>query len=501
MIQSNKRATIAIIGAGMGGLAAGIYGQVNGYKTQIFEMHGLPGGQCTSWERKGYTFDGCIHHLFGCNPETKINALWRELGAMPRALATMREKVSVSSPEGKLFSDYYDLQRLEAHLKDLAPQDAKVIDGYLASIRAFCGLDVWGDLMAGGTGDKLRLMPALLPKMRWFSTTMAQYAERFSDPFLRSAFPLMGYSLPDMPFAMHLLYHGYGCMQDVAWPVGGAAAFARSIERRYKELGGQVHYRQKVVEILTENDRAVGLRLDDGTVEGADIVISNADGRKTILEMLGGRYIDERLRGYCAEPDDETNWAVHVFLGVDRDLSQEPSSLVMLLDRPVTIAGHDCKSLEMQMYGHDPTMAPRGKGTIKVELFSGYKYWKALAEDRSRYNEEKQRVADTVIDLLEEHHFPGIRGQVEAVDVPTLLTWERFMGGTHGFACMPKKKPSFVAALAGGGSDMLVPGLASFFLVRTWATSTGALFANALSGKTAIRKICQEDGKSFARLP
>jgi phytoene dehydrogenase-like protein len=40
--------SIIIVGAGMGGMAAGIYGQMNGYETQIFEMHIKPGGQCTS---------------------------------------------------------------------------------------------------------------------------------------------------------------------------------------------------------------------------------------------------------------------------------------------------------------------------------------------------------------------------------------------------------------------------------------------------------------------
>ncbi|NTU61273.1 MAG: hypothetical protein HGA95_02965 [Caldiserica bacterium] len=67
---------------------------------------------------------------------------------------------------------------------------------------------------------------------------------------------------------------------------------------------------------------------------------------------------------------DETNWAFHVFLGVNRDLSKEPSSLHVLLEQPVTIAGHTCKHLEMQMYGFDKSMAPAGKGVIKVELFS-----------------------------------------------------------------------------------------------------------------------------------
>ena len=53
--------SIIIIGAGIAGLSAGCYGQMNGYRTQIFEMGTKPGGLCTSWKRKGYTIDGCIH--------------------------------------------------------------------------------------------------------------------------------------------------------------------------------------------------------------------------------------------------------------------------------------------------------------------------------------------------------------------------------------------------------------------------------------------------------
>jgi uncharacterized protein with NAD-binding domain and iron-sulfur cluster len=43
--------SIAIIGAGVAGLAAGCYGRMNGYRTNIFEMHAGPGGLCTSWRR------------------------------------------------------------------------------------------------------------------------------------------------------------------------------------------------------------------------------------------------------------------------------------------------------------------------------------------------------------------------------------------------------------------------------------------------------------------
>lgn len=35
--------SIIIIGAGLGGLAAGIYGQMNGFDTHIYEMHSRAG--------------------------------------------------------------------------------------------------------------------------------------------------------------------------------------------------------------------------------------------------------------------------------------------------------------------------------------------------------------------------------------------------------------------------------------------------------------------------
>jgi len=240
----------------------------------------------------------------------------------------------------------------------------------------------------------------------------------------------------------------------------------------------------------------VGARLIDGSEHYADLVISDADGRKTILDLLAGKYMDERIKGYCADPADETSWAVHVFLGVNRNLSCEPSALAMLLDEPATIAGHTNASVEMQMYGFDKTMAPAGKGVIKVELVSSYSYWKNLHADRPRYDEEKQKVAQQVIDLLE-NRFAGIKGQVEVIDVPTLMTWERYMGGSHGFVGMPNKKVNILASAFGKGWEMTLPGLANFYLVGQWATSAGALFSNALSGRTAIRTICKQQGKRF----
>jgi phytoene dehydrogenase-like protein len=56
-----------IIGAGLAGLSTGCYAQMNGYCTQIFEMHSKPGGLCTVWKRKGYTI-GTPGWVMGSKP-------------------------------------------------------------------------------------------------------------------------------------------------------------------------------------------------------------------------------------------------------------------------------------------------------------------------------------------------------------------------------------------------------------------------------------------------
>ena len=75
--MANKK--VIIIGAGISGLCAGSYLQMNGYDTEIFELNTIAGGLCTAWKRKGYTFDGCVHWLAGSKPTDPFYHLWKEL--------------------------------------------------------------------------------------------------------------------------------------------------------------------------------------------------------------------------------------------------------------------------------------------------------------------------------------------------------------------------------------------------------------------------------------
>jgi phytoene dehydrogenase-like protein len=144
-------------------------------------------------------------------------------------------------------------------------------------------------------------------------------------------------------------------------------------------------------------------------------------------------------------------------------------------------------------------MAPAGKGTIKVELTASYSYWKQLYdENREKYKQEKANAAAQVIEILN-GHLPGIKDQVEVIDVSTLITWECYMGGTQGWFNLPNRKLDF--SIREGLSDKkfktTLPGLSNFYFVGVWASNMGSLAHNANSGKTIIRCICKQDGKRF----
>ncbi len=115
--------SILIIGAGIAGLSAGCYGQMNGFDTQVFELHDLPGGLCTAWVRKGYVMDGAIQYLFGSGEDQPYHRMWQELGAVQgRQFYYHDEMMRVVAPGGRTLVAYCDPDRLAEHLKELSPR-------------------------------------------------------------------------------------------------------------------------------------------------------------------------------------------------------------------------------------------------------------------------------------------------------------------------------------------------------------------------------------------
>ena len=140
---SQSAKSVAIVGGGIAGLCAGIYAQMNGYRSHIYEMHSLPGGLMTAWERKGYTIDYCIHWLVGSSPSSSMHKLWREVGLL-RDTQTVDLEIwyQYEDADGNVVTFWRDVDRLEAHLCELSPADTELIKRMLADVRRLSRADM-----------------------------------------------------------------------------------------------------------------------------------------------------------------------------------------------------------------------------------------------------------------------------------------------------------------------------------------------------------------------
>ncbi len=490
--------TVLIIGGGIAGLAAGCYGRMNDYETEVLEANDLPGGLCTSWKRKDYTIDGCIHWLIGSREGSNYNRLWRELGVMPgREMVWHEEFLTIVGADGRTLHLYTNVDRLERHLLELAPADAAVIREFTTALRRFSSFDI-PLVDAASPLAGLKVMAGMLPymgaMMRLAKVSINDFAQRCSDPFLREAFPMMFFGLGDcqlmaMVFTLAGMHAG-----DSAYPVGGSLAVAKAIEGRYLGLGGRIQYRARVTEILVEGGRAVGARLADGSERRADVVIAAMDLHETLFELLGGRYAPEVVR---ANFDKDVVYPpfLQVAFGVRRDLGAAgaPHSAEYQLDEPLTIAGQRQSWLFLRHYGYDPTLAPPGKSVVAVSVMTDYDFWKDLRDhDRTRYLAEKKAVAEMARGFLEKL-YPGISGDIEVTDVATPATWERYTRTWRASFMAWKSLPAQVPVRR----PKRLPGLGGFYMCGQWLESTGGVPSAAASGRAAIALLCKEDGKKF----
>ncbi|MFI8906478.1 phytoene desaturase family protein [Streptomyces albidoflavus] len=506
---------VIVVGAGMAGLATGCYAQMSGMRTRIFEKHVLPGGCCTAWSRDGYLFDYCIEWLIGTAEGNEAHQVWRELGALDGKTVTNFELFNkVTDETGRSVVFYNDPGRLQAHLLELSPADARLIRSFCRDLRRFTEIELYPFLTAPAlrtVREKAATLRTVLPAFRLFwrtaATPMHRFADRFEDPLLRKAFRNIffqdpeGFPLLPYLFNMAAAHHG-----NAGFPQGGSLGLARSVEERYTSLGGTVSYRARTEKILVENDRAIGVELRGGRRYYAEHVVSACDGHTTIRGLLDGKYtgprVDKLYDELLESPGTLFPAVVSAFVGIEGDLPEEDAhSTTYLLgaEEAAALPGALQDSLVVQLRSrYSDGFAPPGRSVVHCTYFSDYAHWADLRRaDRRRYREEKHQVADFVRGFLG-RRWPEVAGRIELVDVATPATTRRYTGNHNG-SILAWKAFSDADDLAAGlvGKDrMRLPGLAGFSMAGQWV-GMGGLIRAASTGRFAVQYLCAELGLPF----
>ena len=233
---------IAIIGAGIAGLSAGCYLQMNGYETEVFELHSIAGGLCTAWKKGGYTFDGCIHSIGGLNPKYRLNQWWNELIDLGKMEFHFHaELCRVVDRDGKVVRLYTDLDKLEAELKSVAPQDARFIENMISAARNLSKydtqlakpLELWNPL--DYYLSQFRTAPYMRTLMEW-QKSLRDCTQNCHSPSLKNALNSDFFSHFPAYFFLFTLASLYN--KNAGYPIGGSLPLALALERKYLSLGG-----------------------------------------------------------------------------------------------------------------------------------------------------------------------------------------------------------------------------------------------------------------------
>jgi phytoene dehydrogenase-like protein len=495
---------MVIVGAGISGLSTGFYARLNGFETTIFEADTGPGGLCAAWTRKGYTFDTSMH-LVTSSKEGPFREMWEELGVVGDREFHYHSSLYAIEGRTKHLDFSTDAKLLLPALIELSPEDRALSEEFVG---LFCGPDMMSASSLKpnelfGPLDYLRMGGAILPMMKTFrkygNTTVQDFASRFHDPFLRDAIRFTvdspGWPMPRFPLSI-LSGFAKSSVSNAGVPIGGSNRAMHDLAARYERLGGIVKYRTRVRELLIEKDRVIGVRLEDGSEIRADIVVWAADGHHLIFDLLDGRYVDERIRKMYSE------WVpvqplLQVLLGVNRDMSAEPARLLRELAEPIVVAGNEHRWISVVNLGFDPTSAPKGKTALEVWFPTSYDYWAQLGKERKRYLAEKEEIAERTISVLEER-WPGLRSQIELVDVATPATYVRYTGNWRG---SPDGWYVTVENFMDRSVLRSLPGLEGLYTVGQWtAPYTGTVIA-ATTGRQLVELLCHQMHRPFTTCP
>ncbi len=486
---------LLVIGGGIAGLCAAVQARRCGYEVELIEQHDNLGGLATSWTRGPYTFETCLHWLLGSSPASPMHRQWRELFDIDRLQFIYPEEfVRIEASGGQSLSIYTNPERMQDALMRRSPQDAEAIQDFARAVREFAHLPV-PDLSEHGPAawlGFLRLLPEAARLRRFSRMSLAEYGARFRDPLIRAFFDA-GESSQMMAITLAFAL-GWMAGGQAGYPLGGSQAVIRLIAENLQRLGARLRLSARVQSVLIEHDAAVGVRLESGENLCADRVLSAADGRSTLQNLLAGRYTEPHLETAYSSWRPYPSY-VQVSLGIAQDLSHLPGFGSRVLEEPLGVDPHtQLKQLSYRCFHFDPTFAPPGKTALTCFLPTYHcDYWMQLREnERERYRSEKQRIAGLVVGILEHTH-PGLRAGIEVIDVSTPATVVRFTANWRG--SMEGWLPTPQIGLRPLPNRL--PGLANFYMAGQWVTPGGGLPGGMMSARAAIRDLCAEDGVHF----
>ena len=370
-------ASVVVIGAGPGGLAAAILLANAGLRVKVIERLSVVGGRTSAISAGGFKFDlGPTFFLF---PRV-LEEIFAAAGASLRSeveMVRLDPQYRIVFGQGGELDATAEVSQMEAQIAQLSLEDAggfrRFLDENRVKLRRmqpclespFLG---WRDIF---NVRLLKMLPMLRPHQ-----SIDTYLKRFfRDPRIRLAFSFQSKYLGMSPFRCPSLFSILSFLEyeyGVFHPIGGCAAVTEAMARVAERLGVEIRLGEPVEEIVVRGRRAIGVRTAAG-VELASAIVLNADFARAMSRLVPDcvrrRWTNRKIDGkkfscstfmmYLGIEGcfDLPHHNIHIARDYARNLDEIENRHVLSEDPSFYVQNASVT---------DPTLSPRGMSTLYV---------------------------------------------------------------------------------------------------------------------------------------
>jgi len=313
---------IIIIGAGHNGLVCAAYLARAGLKVRMIERRHIVGGAAVTEEfHPGFRNSTASYTVSLLNPK-----VIEDLDLHANGLKVVERDISNFWPLGTKPGEYlkltFDPARNAEEFARHSPKDAEALPRYYEAIDRAADvlrrlvLDIPPNI-GGGFGDLIRAARTGAPIARLklaeqrliadlFTKSAAEFLKGyFEHPAIIGAFAFDGivgaYASPETPGTAYvLLHHAFGEVNGKKgrWghAIGGMGAITEAMKRVAEARGVEITTQMGVAEVIIEDGRAAGVKLENGEIVRARAVAGNVNPKLLLTKMVANGALAPDMR-------------------------------------------------------------------------------------------------------------------------------------------------------------------------------------------------------------